>query len=124
MTTADEVLDVARRARTAAASLAPMTRAAKDKALLAMADALVRETPRIIAANREDLDRGRESGLSDAIRAQKSGCLDNCESGCSVVVYPDTVWYGHVTKADVEEIVERHLKGGEPVERLQLFRKP
>ena len=67
MTTADEVLDVARRARTAAASLAPMTRAAKDKALLAMADALVQETPRIIAANGEDLDRGRESGLSEAI---------------------------------------------------------
>ena len=67
MTTADEVLDVARRARTAASSLAPMTRAAKDKALLAMADALVREAPRIIAANREDLDRGREGGLSEAI---------------------------------------------------------
>ena len=67
MTTADEVLDVARRARTAAASLAPMTRAAKDKALLAMAEALVQETPRIVAANREDLDRGRESGLSEAI---------------------------------------------------------
>ena len=67
MTTADEVLDVARRARTAATSLAPMTRAAKDSALLAMADALVRETPRIIAANRDDLDRGREGGLSEAI---------------------------------------------------------
>ena len=67
MTTADEVLDVARRARTAAASLAPMTRAAKDKALLAMADALVAAAPQIIAANRKDLDRGREGGLSEAI---------------------------------------------------------
>jgi glutamate-5-semialdehyde dehydrogenase len=67
MTTADEVLDVARQARTAAAALAPMTRAAKDAALLAMADALVAETPRILAANREDLDRGREGGLSEAI---------------------------------------------------------
>jgi glutamate-5-semialdehyde dehydrogenase len=67
MTTADEVHDVARRSRAAATALAPMTRAAKDAALLAMADALVAESARIIAANREDLDRGREAGLSDAI---------------------------------------------------------
>src|SRR4051812_17936425 len=67
MTTADEVLDVARRARTAAAQLAPMTRAAKDAALLAMADALVAQSASVIAANREDLDRGREGGLTDAI---------------------------------------------------------
>jgi (2Fe-2S) ferredoxin len=61
-------------------------------------------------------------GLSDRIRANKAGCLDNCEHGCSVVVYPDAVWYGNVTPDDVEEIVERHLIGGEPVERLLLYR--
>src|SRR3954468_1954029 len=67
MTTADEVLHVARRARTAATQLAPMTRAAKDAALLAMADALVAESAAVISANREDLGRGRESGLPEAI---------------------------------------------------------
>ena len=67
MTTADEVLDVARRSRVAAVTLATLTRAQKDAALLAMADALVRETPRVLAANAEDLDRGREAGLTDAI---------------------------------------------------------
>jgi glutamate-5-semialdehyde dehydrogenase len=67
MTTADEVLDCARRARTAAAALAPMTRAQKDAALLAMADALERESPRIQQANSEDLDRGRAGGLTEAI---------------------------------------------------------
>ena len=67
MTTADEVLDVARRARAAAAGLAPMPRAAKDKALLAMADALVAESAAIIKANGEDLERGRAGGLSEAI---------------------------------------------------------
>ena len=67
MTTADEVLDVARRARTAAAKLAPMPRAAKDHALLAMADALVAHTDDVLAANAEDVARGRESGLTEAL---------------------------------------------------------
>ena len=52
------------------------------------------------------------------IRANKSGCLDQCEKGPTVVVYPDTVWYGRVTEADVDEIVEQHIIGGRPVERL------
>jgi glutamate-5-semialdehyde dehydrogenase len=67
VTTADEVLDVARRARVAAVALATLTRAQKDAALLAMADALGSQTPRILDANKEDLERGRESGLSEAI---------------------------------------------------------
>jgi (2Fe-2S) ferredoxin len=52
------------------------------------------------------------------VRANKSGCLDQCEKGPSVVVYPDTVWYGKVTEADVNEIVEQHIIGGRPVTRL------
>ena len=52
------------------------------------------------------------------IRANKSGCLDQCEKGPTVVVYPDNVWYGRVTEADVNEIVEQHIIGGRPVERL------
>jgi (2Fe-2S) ferredoxin len=59
-----------------------------------------------------------ERGLNRRIRANKSGCLDQCEKGPTVVVYPDTVWYGRVTEADVEEIVEQHIIGGRPVERL------
>jgi len=61
------VLDIARRARVAAARLAPMPRAAKDNALLAMADALVAHTDDVLAANAEDVARGRESGLSEAL---------------------------------------------------------
>ena len=62
-------------------------------------------------------------GLDDEIRANKAGCLDNCENGCSVVVYPEGVWYGHVTEADIDELVEQHLIGGNPVARLQLYKK-
>jgi (2Fe-2S) ferredoxin len=57
-------------------------------------------------------------GLSDQIRANTSGCLDTCEAGPSVVVYPEGVWYGGVTVQDVPEIVEKHLVGGQVVERL------
>ncbi|MGI8536220.1 MAG: glutamate-5-semialdehyde dehydrogenase [Mycobacteriales bacterium] len=62
-----EVLDIARRARTAAAGLAPLTRKAKDGALLAMADALVAQADRILAANAEDVTAGRDSGTSEAL---------------------------------------------------------
>ena len=64
---AEQVLEVARRARVAAAKLAPMARAAKDAALLAMADALVAHADDVLAANAQDIARGRESGLSEAL---------------------------------------------------------
>ena len=57
-------------------------------------------------------------GMSKAIRANNAGCLDQCQHGVSVVVYPEQVWYGGVTVDDVVEIVEKHLVGGEVVERL------
>jgi (2Fe-2S) ferredoxin len=57
-------------------------------------------------------------GLKGKVRANQSGCLDQCEHGPTVVVYPEAVWYGHVTKGDVDEIVDRHIVGGKPVERL------
>jgi (2Fe-2S) ferredoxin len=59
-----------------------------------------------------------ERGIRGTVRANKAGCLDQCEIGPTVVVYPEAVWYGHVTPADVDEIIESHIIGGRPVERL------
>ena len=62
-----EVLAVAGRARAAAVELAPMTRAAKDAALLAMADALVAATSDIWAANAMDVSAARTAGLGEQL---------------------------------------------------------
>lgn len=59
-----------------------------------------------------------ERGYRRVVRPNKAGCLDQCAFGVVVVVYPDNVWYGHVTPADVDEIIERHIVKGEVVERL------
>lgn len=61
-----------------------------------------------------------EEGLRATMRANAAGCLDQCEHGVTVVVYPEQVWYGSVTPDDVSEIVQSHLKGGVPVERLRI----
>lgn len=60
----------------------------------------------------------KERGLQVEIRAQRSGCLDACDFGPSVVVYPEGVFYGGVTPTDVTEIVNEHLVNNRPVDRL------
>jgi (2Fe-2S) ferredoxin len=64
----------------------------------------------------------KRRGLKGAVRANGAGCLDACAHGPSIVVYPEGVWYGGVRVEDVPEIVERHLVGGQPVDRLRIFR--
>ena len=61
---------------------------------------------------------GKARDWKGRIRVNKAGCLDQCARGVTCVVYPDNVWYGGVTVDDVDEIVESHLEGGVPVERL------
>lgn len=62
----------------------------------------------------------KAAGLTGKVRINKSGCLDQCEHGPTVVVYPEAVWYGHVRPEDAAAIVQEHLVGGRPVERLRL----
>lgn len=57
--------------------------------------------------------------LSGKIRINRAGCLGQCAKGISIVVYPEGVWYGHVTKENVPEIIESHLLGHQPVARLR-----
>lgn len=65
-------------------------------------------------------DKVKAAKLPGVIRVNKAGCLDQCEHGPTIVVYPEQVWYGGVSSKDLDEIVEQHLIGGRPVERLTI----
>ena len=65
-----------------------------------------------------------EAGLRGKVRINSAGCLDFCEMGASMVVYPEGVWYGRVTVDDVDELFTEHILGGRPVERLRVDAKP
>ena len=62
----------------------------------------------------------KKRGLKTTVRAQRTGCLDICERGPSLVVYPEGVFYGKVQLSDVNEIIEQHIINNRPVERLVL----
>lgn len=54
------------------------------------------------------------------VRINIAGCLDRCNEGPVIVVYPEEVWYTYVDKEDIDEIIEEHLKNGRIVERLRI----
>jgi (2Fe-2S) ferredoxin len=57
---------------------------------------------------------------SGKIRINRAGCMNRCEYGPVLVVYPESVWYRYDTEADLQEIAISHLLGDVPVERLRL----
>jgi len=59
-----------------------------------------------------------QHGLKGKVRATKSGCLDICELGPNVVIYPQDIWYTSVTIDDVEEIFTTSVLNNQTVERL------
>lgn len=64
--------------------------------------------------------RSKELGLvrSGEVRVNSAGCLNRCELGPVIVIYPEETWYTFVDKADIDEIIEEHLVNGNIVERL------
>jgi (2Fe-2S) ferredoxin len=76
------------------------------------------------AAVRSKLKRlAYEAGLKGRVRINSAGCLDGCEFGVTVVVYPEAVWYGGVTVDDCDELFREHVLDGRPVERLRIESK-
>jgi (2Fe-2S) ferredoxin len=64
--------------------------------------------------------RAKELGLDD-VRINAAGCLDRCELGPNMVIYPEGIWYHYQNTADIDEILETHLVRGGRVERLMLL---
>jgi (2Fe-2S) ferredoxin len=66
--------------------------------------------------------RIKELGLNghEKIRINQAGCLDRCEEGPVMVVYPEGTWYTYIDNSDIDEIIDSHLVGGKVVERLKI----
>ncbi|MCW9013089.1 MAG: NAD(P)H-dependent oxidoreductase subunit E [Gammaproteobacteria bacterium] len=64
----------------------------------------------------------KQLGLSGEgkVRINTAGCLDRCDSGPVMVIYPEATWYTFVDEDDVDEIIQEHLLNGRKVERLLL----
>jgi (2Fe-2S) ferredoxin len=60
----------------------------------------------------------KRRGLESSVRANYSGCLDQCEFGPTVVIYPQAIWYGHVQPEDVPRIIEETILGGRILQDL------
>ena len=63
--------------------------------------------------------RAKEMGLK-RVRVNMAGCLDRCEFGPIMVIYPEGVWYRPQNPADVDEILATHVRDGGRVRRLML----
>ncbi len=63
--------------------------------------------------------KGKALGI-ESIRCNAAGCLDRCELGPNMVIYPGGVWYHFENQQDIDEILEVHVKKGGRVERLML----
>ena len=63
--------------------------------------------------------RAKELGLK-ATRINTAGCLERCEEGPVVVIYPQGTWYTYVDTADIDDIIDSHILKGQVVERLKI----
>lgn len=54
------------------------------------------------------------------VRINQAGCLDRCDEGPVLVVYPEGTWYTYVDTSDIDDIIDSHLVGGKVVDRLKI----
>ena len=75
-----------------------------------------------LAAQQHAKKRIKALGLNghEKIRINQAGCLDRCEEGPVLVVYPQGTWYTYVDTSDIDDIIDTHLVGGQIVERLKI----
>lgn len=66
--------------------------------------------------------RIKSLGLSGPghVRVNTAGCMDRCEEGPIIAVYPEGVWYTYVDKEDIDEIIREHIQNGRIVDRLRI----
>ena len=69
-------------------------------------------------------DELRAEGMNRDVRVDSVDCLGLCKHGPNLVVYPPGTWYLGIVEQDVPEVVQRHLKNGEPVEHLAAELRP
>jgi len=63
--------------------------------------------------------RAKELGLR-RVRVNAAGCLDRCEHGPCVVIYPEGVWYRVGSPGDVDAVLQQHVRDGERVPALMV----
>ena len=75
-----------------------------------------------LEAQKHAKSRIKQLGLSGdgKVRINKGGCMDRCEEGPVIVIYPQGTWYTYVDNSDIDEIIDRHIVKGEVVERLKI----
>ena len=71
---------------------------------------------KVLQRLRDELER-RNIGH---VRTTRMGCNQQHHQGPILIVYPEGVWYGHLVPGDIDEIIDEHLLGGRPVERLRI----
>jgi (2Fe-2S) ferredoxin len=54
------------------------------------------------------------------VRVNQAGCLDRCEQGPCMVIYPQGTWYTYIDNDDIDAIIDSHIVAGQVLERLQL----
>ena len=67
--------------------------------------------------------RAKELGLP-RLRVNSAGCLDRCELGPCLVIYPEGVWYRIGSTEDVDRILEMHVRRGGRATELMLDAAP